>query len=197
MKRSKRIDTSNIRIQPVKFMTKQQYELCISLFAAEFPRKINSIPYEDAVANNELVMMYDGNRMIGFMHVLDIMRVVANAGPKFEGASDFFIDTNRTVNRKQIELVWINRQYRNCGLATMFYRYGVQVMGCTQVHVDPERVFPRMEYWYELGFTKFVLNKFCSGAPTLKLHIEDSSDHLHDLSIINLIDAHADRGIAV
>lgn len=200
---AKRRNTDNIRIAPVKFMTKEQWDTANAIFRAQY--KSDSpcyvLPYSKAKNYFELVHMYDGERMIGFMAIVDIDRMRESVLASVPGTSDldydFWKDPARTVNRRQIELLWIHPQYRGLGLATTFYKFALTRMGVTQIHIDGERVLPRMDYWIGLGFTKFFINIVGGDIPTLKLHIDTDSPVVYDLNPIHLRWAHDDREVSL
>ena len=201
---AKRRNTDNIRIAPVKFMTKEQWDTVNAIFRAQYKSDspCNALPYSKAKNYFELVHMYDGERMIGFMVIMDIDRMregvdLASVSGTSDWDYDFWKDPARTVNRRQIELLWIHPQYRGLGLATTFYKFALTRMGVTQIHIDGERVLPRMDYWMRLGFTKFFINIVGGGIPTLKLHIDTDSPVAYDLNPIHLRWAHADREVSL
>jgi len=160
-----------------------------------------SMGYEMA-QNCRLALAYDGDRMIGFVKILDFDGLQAwtekhnGRWGSQQGEHPFWNDNRPvTLNRRQIETCWVNHRYQSQGIATRLYQYAIQQMGATHIHIAENRVVDRIDYWRELGFTKCSLYRLNEGCPGMRLHLDGQAPGLWDLNHFNIMAMFEDRNM--
>lgn len=187
----------NIRIVPIKHLTPKLFQELNDIFSATYSG--NSRKLKDDIAKlYDVAVMYDGSRMIGFITICDYTRMQEQWNIVAEHE---IWDKNRpqNLNRRSIELCWVNHQYRGLGLATKLYQYALNNMAATQIHIEESRVYNRIDYWRSLGFTKSVLFAVNDDCPTMRLHVSTDVEYdiFFDLNQIDMAFMFADRGMTM
>jgi GNAT superfamily N-acetyltransferase len=153
-KTAQKFDATKLEIVPVKFITKQEFETTVQVFAASYANKIDPTKYDQNINKiNRLVLVKYGDEVIARMLVLDFVAcdIVGN-----DPNSPFWAE-GRKFNTSEIDILWVKPAFRNKGIATMLYRYAIERMGVNVIAINGDRVATRINYWKQLGFTH------CSG----------------------------------
>lgn len=191
---------NNIDIRPVKWISPELWSTVQGLFRAAYKTgskqsHLRALPYK-ATKFTRLALAYDGDQMIGFVSIVDY-DVLADM-MKFETTSGSLMwNPNRpaTLNRRQIELCWVNHRYQGQGLATRLYQHAIDKMGATHIHIDEKRVVDRIDYWRDLGFVKCSLYRINEDVPSTRLHLASDCADLWDLNTFNITRMFDDRGM--
>jgi GNAT superfamily N-acetyltransferase len=203
----KKFLVNDIELQPVKFITKDFWDLTQTLFCSSYKtaRKNNGsrkIPYDDTTNKFfRIVIARLNGQMIGFIKVINFDNIIDYIEEKGENVftrQHPFWNKNRpeNFNRKQIETCWVNPRYQGQGIATKLYKFAIENMGATHIHIDENRVIENLEYWQELGFTKCSLYNFLgSEIPSLRLHLDYECQDLWNLDYNSLCRMFYDRDI--
>jgi len=197
-------NVANVVIKPVKWISPELWRQVQDLFCATYQTGskwsvTQSVGYEMA-QNFRLALAYDGDRMIGFVKILDFDSMkcwTEKAGGRWgaqQGEHAFWNEQRpSTLNRRQIETCWVHHRYQSQGIATRLYQYAIQQMGATHIHIDENRVVDRIDYWRELGFVKCSLYRLNGGEPDLRLHLDGQAPDLWDLNQFNILAMFDDR----
>lgn len=206
-KTQRNIRQQPVTLHPVKWISPQLWRELYELFAANYDSgpdrhgHCRMLDYEQIAPHTRVVEARVGDQRIGFLTMLDyrsLHRSVLAQGGYTKGGTATIWDPDRaeTLNSRVIETVWVNHRYRKQGVATRLYQFAVQHMGATNLHIDAHRVWDRMDYFRDLGFTKCILYSMNGDAPSLKLHIDTTDHHFWELSPANMLMMFADRDMA-
>lgn len=188
-------DFARVRIQPVKHLTPKLWQELKDIFSASYGQPTQKTG-DVARQIRDVAIMYLDDRMVGFITVTDYTRLAEIAKIEHAGGvvpSLWHPRRPAQLNRRQIQECWVHPRYRGQGLATRLYQYAIQHMMATSIHISESRVFDRIDYWRNLGFTKTILYTVGNDEPTLRLHTHTDDSHFDDLSQIGLYRAFARR----
>lgn len=195
-------------IEPVQHITPKLWTEMGDLFGASYSTKskhsgFRRLSYEISEFYRVAVAR-QGRNMVGFVMLIDMVHMqrtmLARPGVEVRGFDHPIWDINRsaTLNSRQIETVWVRYANRGQGIATKLYRYALDHMGATSIHIDSERVYNSIDYWRDLGFTHQILNRtMCDDneLPSLKLHIATDSTAYHPLDQLSMLHMYHERGL--
>jgi len=194
---------SNITIRPMAW-TPELWNTVQTLFKASYrtgskQSHMRVLPYENHHFCS-LAQAYDGDQMIGFVKIIDFDKLqdfmATKGGRIVAGESQMWADNRpATLNRRQIELCWVNHRYQGQGIATRLYRHAIDSMGATHIHIDEKRVVDRIDYWRDLGFVKCSLYRVGEDVPSTRLHLASACADLWDLNAFNITRMFDDRGM--
>jgi GNAT superfamily N-acetyltransferase len=184
-------NVNNVDIRPVKWISPQLWSTVLGLFMSSYKTNtkksgVRALPYE-ATKFTRLALAYDGDQMVGFVSIVDYDDLTRAS--TYTNVSDSELwNPNRpaTLNRRQIELCWVNHRYQGQGLATRLYRHAIDKMGATHIHIDEHRVVDRIDYWRDLGFVKCSLYRINEDVPSTRLHLASDCEDLWDLNTFNI-----------
>jgi ribosomal protein S18 acetylase RimI-like enzyme len=207
MSKLKNFSLDNVEIQPVKFITKDFWNLTQTLFSCSYKtsNKNNGtriVPYNKHTNRTHRISIATLNgQMIGFIKIINFDEVIESI-LEYDPAANIYDsshplwDKNRpqNVNRRQIETCWVNPRFQSKGIATKLYKFAIEHMGATHIHIDENRVIDNLEYWKELGFTKCSLYKMLGAElPSLRLHLDYDCEDLWNLDYPELCRMFFDR----
>jgi GNAT superfamily N-acetyltransferase len=207
MSKLKNFSLSDVEIQPVKFITKDFWELSQSVFAISYKTAkkqdgFRKIPYDNNINKYfRMAIARVNGQMVGYVSIINFDAVIDelladNADVKNIDHPFWDKDRPQNVNRRQIETCWVNPRYQGQGIATKLYKFAIENMGATHIHIEENRVNDNLEYWQELGFKKCSLYKFMGAEmPALRLHLEYDCKDLWDLDYSSLRQMFYDRDI--
>ena len=199
-----------IEIVPVKYITKEFWLTIQNLFRQSYKTANKqsgslSIPYEqDTNRKYSIAIAQQNGRMIGFIKVINFDGLFESLFEQYPEAKTINLehpfwkqDRPAHFNRIQIEVCWVNPRFTGRGIATQLYRYAIDRMGATHIHIEENRVIDRVEYWRDLGFSKCSLYKFINSdeRPSLRLHLTHDCEDLWDLNYSELCRMFYDRDL--
>ena len=175
----------------------QSYRPC----AADPGAGVRRIPYDPVAQYSLAAVAYRGPVMVGFVMILDLLGsqhwAQANGMTMSNADSPIWrLDRDPGLNTRQIEICWVHPQHRSQGIATRLYRYAIQHMGVTQIHIEPDRVWDNIPYWRELGFANTILYSFGGpDTPSLRLHLPTAHDYFYPLSKPGIVACFRERDL--
>jgi len=189
----KSVNAKDLKIEPVKFISRDLFEICQTVFISnyKFKHNIRRVSYEAWKNTYDLAIVRSGNQLVAFVAVIDFDRMFRHIGATEEQLRSethplWHIDRPQELNRRQIELCWVHPKFRHKGLATRLYRYAIDHMRATHIHIEEDRVFDRIEYWQNLGFQSCSVYKVAArenDLPSLRLLL---TPHLNMINVFPL-----------